>query len=368
MKSVFTVLPVILLFSQSLFAQLDSIYDQNVWRTFIVHLPVEYNENNEYPLVLNLHGLGADAEQQQSYSKFDTVSDDKGFIVIYPNSSSNSWATNNDTDIDFLSHLVDTIRAKYSCNDYLFAMGMSQGGFMTYRFANSTPHTVHAVAVGSGNMSNATQEASVDTPQIPIMHFHGTEDNTVPYSGTGSVIPPVDSTIQWWVKHNNCNPTPTITTLPNISTRDNSTVEKYYYNGGENSSEVTFYKIIGGGHTWSGSIPFPLFGATNRDINQSEIIGDFFERFSSVTTNIDEKAINNSFGIYPNPFNDQLTITNTNTEEITFTLYNQFSQQVIQKKITGSITIDTESFSNGVYFYEMSNSKKIIKVDKLIKY
>jgi poly(3-hydroxybutyrate) depolymerase len=59
----------------SVFAQLDSIFDQNLWRKYIVHLPSGYDPNAQYPLVVNLHGLNADAAQQQSYSQFDDVAD-----------------------------------------------------------------------------------------------------------------------------------------------------------------------------------------------------------------------------------------------------------------------------------------------------
>ncbi len=52
---------------------------------------------------------------------------------------------------------------------------------------------VTAIAVGSGNMSNATQNASSDVLKF-LMHFHGTADESVPFNGTGSFfIPPVDS-------------------------------------------------------------------------------------------------------------------------------------------------------------------------------
>ena len=55
----------------SLRAQLDSIIDQGVFRTYIVHLPSGYNTNNKYPLVFNLHGLRANALQQKTITKFE---------------------------------------------------------------------------------------------------------------------------------------------------------------------------------------------------------------------------------------------------------------------------------------------------------
>ena len=73
MKIAFTILFTIFIYTNTLFAQLDSIYDQNVYRTFIVHLPSGYSTNYQYPLVLNLHGLLSNATQQQSITQFDNI-------------------------------------------------------------------------------------------------------------------------------------------------------------------------------------------------------------------------------------------------------------------------------------------------------
>jgi polyhydroxybutyrate depolymerase len=369
MKIAFAILFTIVIYTNPLFAQLDSIYDQSAYRTFIVHFPTGYSTNNQYPIVLNLHGLLSSATQQQSITQFDNIADSKGFIVVYPNATStlNSWGTTGNSDVDFLSNLVDTIRSNYSANNCLFVTGFSKGGFMTYKFANSTPHVVNAIAIGSGNMSNSIKNQSATAPQIPIMHFHGTEDSTVPYNGTPPFISPVDSTILWWIQHNNCNPSPSFTALPNSNLTDSSTVEKYYYSGGTNGSEVTFYKILNGGHTWSGSnSPSPL-GFTNQDINQSTIIGDFFDSFCTVTTGLSGGKNNNSFKIFPNPFIDQLTISNLKDEKITFVLYDNLSHQIIKERLTSSTTLITDRLPSGIYFYEIWNSKKQIASGKVIK-
>ena len=372
MKIIFGILFTIVIYTNPLFAQLDSIYDQSAYRTFIVHFPTGYSTNNQYPIVLNLHGLLSNATQQQSITQFDNIADSKGFILVYPNgkpignSNLNKWETINDSDVEFLSNLVDSIRSNYSTNDCLFVTGFSHGGFMTCKFANNTPHVVNAIAVGSGNMTNLLKNQSASAPQIPIMHFHGTEDSTVPYMGSPPTISPVDSTIQWWVQHNNCNPSPSYTAVPNSNLTDSSTVEKYYYSGGVNGSEVTFYKVSNGGHTWSGSnSPSPL-GFTNKDINQSTIIGDFFDGFCAVTTGLIEER-NNTFKIFPNPFSDQLNISNLKHENTMFVLYDNLSNKILKERLTTLTTIVTDQLPSGIYFYEIWNSKERIAAGKLIK-
>ena len=59
----------------------------------------------------------------------------------------------------------------------------------------------------------------------------------------------------------------------NIDLTDNSRVEEYSYVNCEDSTQVSHYKVIGGGHDW--------FGAWgNRDINSSELIWSFLSQFN----------------------------------------------------------------------------------------
>jgi len=366
MKTVLFIFSAILLFANSLSAQIDSIFDQGVYRTFITRLPADYSTANEYPLVLNLHGRTSSAAEQQILTQFDGVADSEGFVVVYPDGIDNTWTTIGNSDSDFLSNLVDTIRANYSINNCLFVTGFSRGGFMTYKFANTTSHNVTAIAVGSGNMSNALQNSSASAPQIPIMHFHGTDDNLVSYDGT-FLISSVENTIQWWVDHNNCNTTPVFSNITNSNLTDGSTVEKYYYDGGASESEVTFFKVINGGHTWSGAIPIPVFGSTNQDINQSEIIGEFFSEHCSKSTGINETPSENSLSVYPNPFISQLTINTNMNEEHTMIIYNNLSQPIIKETFEKTVTINTDHFPGGIYYYEVRGGKGLLNSGKVIK-
>lgn len=366
MKNIFIILSTIFIVVNTTNAQLDSIYNQGEYRTFIVHKPTGYSPSNQYPLVINLHGLSSNATFQQNYTQFDDVADSLGFIVIYPNGNSNSWTTIGNSDVDFLSDLIDSIHAEYSTNNCLFVTGFSQGGFMTYKFANNTTHSVTAIAVGSGNMSLALQNASDSAPQIPVMHFHGTDDNIVSYDGA-ALISTVDNTIQWWINHNNCNTTPVISNITNSNLTDGSTVEKYSYSDGTNGSEVIFYKVINGGHTWSGATPIPAFGSTNQDINQSAIIGSFFADFCSETIGINDEESEVSVNLYPNPFLNQLIIQCGSKSEYKFILYDNLSRIKLKETFIGNSTISTDNLSNGIYFYEIRDAEKQLKTGKVIK-
>ena len=346
------------------FAQLDSIFDQNNFRTFIVHLPAGYLPTNQYPLVINLHGLNSNAAQQEAYSQFNNVADTAGFIVVYPNALGGSWSLFNAQDVNFISHLIDTIRANYSCNSCLFATGISQGGFMTYKLTCELPQPLTAVAGVACNMIYATQLFCLTSAEIPVMHFHGTADAIVSYNGAFGITP-VDTTLRWFVNRNNCNPVPAVVQIPDTSTSDNCHVEKQHFTGGNNGSEVIFYKIFNGGHTWPGAVPIWLLGNTNQDINASSLIGNFFQVFCLNANSVPEEIDVSKISAFPNPGADLITIQLPD-ENFNLSVRDQLGRNVcLQKNARGATQIDCTNFPNGIYYVQAYNgistfSQKII--------
>src|SRR5208282_3230911 len=53
-------------------------------RLVVVHVPAGYGGHARVPLVLNMHGSGADAADQEAFSGMNATSDADGFIVAYP--------------------------------------------------------------------------------------------------------------------------------------------------------------------------------------------------------------------------------------------------------------------------------------------
>jgi polyhydroxybutyrate depolymerase len=49
---------------------------------------------------------------------------------------------------------------------------------------------------------------------------------------------------------------------------------------GECKADVVFYTVAGGGHTWPGGEPLPVWiaGHTSKDLNATQTIWDFFLR------------------------------------------------------------------------------------------
>jgi polyhydroxybutyrate depolymerase len=108
--------------------------------------------------------------------------------------------------------------------------------------------------------------------------FHGTDDPVVPYRGGPSTsfhipFPDVPEWVDHLAKRNGCNPTP-------IELPLNGEVTGVRYSSCEQNSDVEFYTIIGGGHTWPGGkvIPKFLVGHTSKAIDATKVIWEFFER------------------------------------------------------------------------------------------
>lgn len=282
MKTNFLILP--LLFS-SLYGSPQTITGSfthgGQTRTYRVHLPPGFTTATSRPLVLNLHGLGSNGQQQELYTGFNTVADTADVIVAYPNALNNNqgvpewnaYGLGSADDIGFLTTLIDTLRNRYNIDlNRVYCIGLSNGGYMSYRMACTTSCKIAAIASVAGLLiENILTPCNISRP-VPLMHIHGTNDGTVAYSG-------VAATISSWRGKNGCPSTPVVTNLPDINTSDNSTVTVNTYTPCNNGSEVILYTVNNGGHTWPGS-GIPLGPTTNQDFNASSAIWNFLRKFS----------------------------------------------------------------------------------------
>jgi polyhydroxybutyrate depolymerase len=346
----------LLLISFYTYSQEFSIIHDGLTRTYRLHLPEQYSPDSLYPLVINMHGLGSNALEQEIYTAFNEVADTGRIIVAYPNGISETWNVSSPTgtdDVGFISALIDTLDAQYSVDLLrIYATGMSMGGFMSYRLACELSDRIAAIASVTG--LQAFFPCNPLRP-VPIAHFHGTADPVVPYAG-------VASTINNWVSYNQCPDSAVVNDLPDIDTTDNSTVTVYNYSPCNESSEVILYSIIGGEHTWPGAAI--LIGVTNQDIKASSEIWNFFKKYTlqgpaSIHNNSGSPAINASF--YPNPVADFGTVelSGLPSLEFTFLIYDMNGKSLF--KLSGlrdkRFLIDCSAIPPGLYIAEISGEK-----------
>ena len=270
-----------------------SFLHNNLERSYILYVPDSYDSNSSTSLVVNLHGYSSNAGQQMIYSNFYPIADTAGFILVHPQGTidDNGFAFWNSglfgesieiDDMGFLSNLIDTISSQYNINqDKIYSTGMSNGGFMSYKLACELSDKIAAVASVTGSMNESQINSCFPQQSTPVLQIHGTTDLVVLYEGNEFLETlPVEDVVSFWVNFNQCNSEPILTNVPDVNILDLSQAEHYLYDGGLNGSSVEFYKIINGGHTWPGAL-IPLTGNnTNQDINASEKIWDFFQKYS----------------------------------------------------------------------------------------
>ena len=130
-------------------------------RTFRVHVPASYSATVATPVVLNFHGFGSDAAQQEALSRMVAVSDESGFIAVAPQGvnqqdlgqaslvQQRSWnaggccgvaVDSKVDDVAFVRALLAELEAKLCVdNARVYSTGLSNGGFFSYRLACGSP-------------------------------------------------------------------------------------------------------------------------------------------------------------------------------------------------------------------------------------
>jgi len=253
-------------------------------RRYLLYIPAGYDGNTPVPLVLNFHGSGSNPGKQLAYSDFKKLAEEKGFITVLPfgqykSRGLNSWNTVNDPDgaddVQLVRDIIDNLSKSLSIDPKrVYATGMSGGGRMTSRVACELADTLAAVAPVAGIQYPPDCRAS---RAVPIITFHGEKDvvNTYALSSTSPVYwtAGVEDSLSGWVEKNGCAQNPGIEKVSEV-------VARLTWKNCRDDSEIVFYRIENGGHTWPGSsivLATPWSGKTNKDIVASQRIWEFFE-------------------------------------------------------------------------------------------
>jgi polyhydroxybutyrate depolymerase len=265
-------------------------------RTYHVHVPPGYGRHKPAPVVLALHGATMTGPLMAWFSGLDRKADEAGFLAVYPEGTGGRWshywnggdccgpAVRADVDdVAFVDALLDDLAGAYDVDPRrVFATGVSNGAMMAYRLASELSGRVAAIAPVAGTMATETCQ-----PQRPlsVLHFHGTEDEYVPFAGgkgrkslTGVHHRSVEHSVRAWVRANGCREEPATETLPDRA-RDGTTVAIKTYGGGGGGAEVVLVVIEGGGHTWPGREPGTrVLGRSTRNVAANDLMWEFFER------------------------------------------------------------------------------------------
>ena len=348
-----------------------SITHDGIERDYIIYVPEIYDGSKAVPLVLNFHGFGSSASQQMFYGDFRDIANTEGFLLVHPEGTTfigdQFWnvgfpgLSSNIDDVGFTEALIDELATLYAIDlDRVYATGMSNGGFMSFLLACQLSEKIAAVASVTGSMTQDTFDDCNAQHPTPVLQIHGTDDGVVLYNGNNLSIPIAD-VISYWVDFNNCETTPTTTTLPDVDVSDGSTIEHSVYEDGDNGITTEHMKVIGGGHTWPGSVINTA--GTNQDIDASMEIWLFFSRFDingPLSTDDFEK---NQVTIYPNPTQSKINLSLKYAKEVHYKLFSPLGKQLMTGTITSSNEeIDISLLPSNIYFLKLGNQvHKVLK-------
>ena len=197
-------------------------------RPATLKLPKGVSSTEKVPLVVLLHGIGFNASLQDLYLGLSRGIKKHGYALLLPNGTKNSdgerfWhATNEccggDKSVDdkaYLKELIDKVSHEYPIDQKrIYIVGHSNGGFMAYTMACEYSELISGVVSLAGSTFAEMNECAPTHP-VSVLQVHGTDDQTVPYSGEGRAYPGVREVIDRWIDYNSCD-----VNDKNLSTKD----------------------------------------------------------------------------------------------------------------------------------------------------
>lgn len=258
--------------------ELSLEYD-SLTRYYRLYVPESYDPAAPSALVFSLHGFASNPTQQEDFSRWNEIADAEGFVVAYPQGTGFPlrWAAgalgrgaifSEADDVGFLRALVTEINETL-CIDQarVYVNGLSNGGGMSYRLGCEAADVFAAI----GTVAGAYGDIDCDPGRgVPIITFHGTDDQIVPIEGNAG-LPRISDWVNDWAARNACPGTAE-------DLKPAGSVLGLRYSDCADGSEVVFYIVGGGGHTWPGGRERASFitGEWNQDINASALMWEFF--------------------------------------------------------------------------------------------
>jgi polyhydroxybutyrate depolymerase len=252
-------------------------------RRYVLHVPTHDDPAKPAALVMVLHGATQSAESAEHMSHMSELADQHGFIAVYPSGTGpNSrdrvptwnagnccaYAMNNHVDdVGYLGALIRRLEHDYNIDaKRVYVTGISNGAMLSYRAACELSGQIAAIAPVEGALSVDCKPAE----RVSVIVFHGTADHLVPFRGGTTPFQvgsrrsdnSVAGAISFWVKRDDCSPTP----------RHEETAEVHadFYSGCKDDTAVALYAIQGGHHMWPG------LAISGNHVHASEVMWDFF--------------------------------------------------------------------------------------------
>lgn len=352
-------------------------------RSYVLHIPPQYNEHDSMPLVIAMHGGFGTSENMAQMSRLNEKADtasEGSFIVVYPQGlgiiptwnggTCCGYAMNNDIDdVGFISALIDTLAANYAVDTRgVYATGMSNGGIMSHRLACESADKIAAIAPVAGVLMIEDWDACQPPRLISIMHIHARDDSIEPYYGgvgdgqSGVFFAEVDSVMEGWARRLECS------IGPDTFYNDSGALRQTWTRS-DDSCEVVLWTTEDGGHSWPGGVKLrPNADEPSKAIFANDEMWTFFLAHPMPIEEEPEPGVKEgtepSFPLdtaYPDPVTATTTIrfSLASQEKVSLRLFDVIGREVcllVEETLSSGehqVILDTENLPSGVYFYRL---------------
>jgi polyhydroxybutyrate depolymerase len=282
-------------------------------------MPSAYDGITPLPLVIAMHGGFGSGTQLENQSQLTVKAEQEGFIMVYPDGTGTirTWnaggccgsaMNNNIDDVGFIDALLDELIANHAIDTTrIYATGMSNGGFMSYRLACELSERIAAIAPVSASMTIAECQP---TRSVPVISFHSYQDSSVPYlGGEGDGVSnhynsPQDSVLTAFALHADC-------AVLRDTLQHDATMTVVRWHECDCQQEMIHYLTQDGGHSWHGGTGTGIGDPPSTAVSANELMWDFFQQHPlgcELTTGIAAAPLQVGTHVFPNPTSDRLSV------------------------------------------------------------
>ncbi len=262
-------------------------------RTFILHVPPQYDSAAALPLLLLLHGGFGSGQQAANTAAMSAKADAEGFLSVYPDGTGvvRTWngyhccgpaLASGVDDAGFLRLLIELFAEALKVERArIYVAGHSNGAIMAYRMAIEHGDAIAAIAVVAGAV---TGQASPDAPfivppppvaPVSVKIIQGWRDENVPFWGglgasgvTDAVhVPTLDSYFHFVAVDGATQP-------PEAALTADGLIYRIRSGGGAGGTEVELDVALAEQHSWPGGNLDP----EPSGVNATDLIWSFLER------------------------------------------------------------------------------------------
>ncbi|MHA2789538.1 alpha/beta hydrolase family esterase [Corynebacterium sp. S7] len=221
-------------------------------RSYNVVVPESFAPEADTQVVLMFGGWQHSASETQGYANLENYLD-SNTLVVYPEASLtnnlHAWGgapysnTSVNDDVTYVRSVISDLVNRYGVIQHeIYAAGLSNGGGMALALGCHAPDLVAGVAGVAGAYYDPTV-TNCATGNVPTLIMHGTNDDTVSYTGGTRWDAPYQSVNQVFdtmAERNNCSTTSTQQEVGNTTV----------FNRENCAAPTQVVRVNGGGHTW----------------------------------------------------------------------------------------------------------------------